>query len=82
MREMLRATLCAWMLVPSLIFNQAVNGICLILNSFSRKFSQVHFFEQFEKDFLGGESIAKQNRRARSVVLLAMRLRVISPSST
>ena len=82
MLEMLRATLCAWMLVPSPIFHQAVNGICLISTLFLRNILEVHFFEQFEKDFLGGESIAKQNRRARSVVLLAMRLRVISPSST
>ena len=54
MLEMLRATLCAWMLVPSPIFHQAVNGICLISTLFSRKILEVHFFEQFEKDFLGG----------------------------
>ena len=53
MLEMLRATLCAWMLVPSPIFHQAVNGICLISTLFSRNILEVHFFEQFEKDFWG-----------------------------
>ena len=54
MFEMLRATLCVWMLGPNIIFYQAVNGICLISFLFSRKVFLVHFFEQFEKDFLGG----------------------------
>ena len=80
MFEMLRATLCVWMLGPNIIFYQAVNGICLISFLFSRKIFLVQFFEQFEKDFFGGESITKQNRRARSVVLLNKRLRLISLS--
>ena len=53
MLEMLRATLCAWMLVPSPIFHQAVNGICLISTLFSRNILEVHFLNNSKKTFWG-----------------------------
>ena len=53
MLEMLRATLCAWMRVPSAIFHQAVNGICLISPSFLGIFVKFIFLNNSKKTFLG-----------------------------